>query len=152
MKSGSGSDIVKPTRLTRSGSGTRWSTPDWLHLILADGPLPILYPAVRSWHVDHAIVSTEAARGHYASRRRGGLAARRACAAGSDAGDRVPQQRVGPVVRARGGRVPPGPAGTWLCRGRKHRDRIPLGGGSIRAAAAAGGRTGSPTGRRGCDD
>ena len=38
--------------------------------------------------------------------------------------------------------------GDRLCRGRERRDRIPLGGGSIRPAAGAGGRTGSPTGRR----
>ena len=45
-------------------------------------------------------------------------------------------------------RISPGPEGDRLCRGRECGDRIPLGRESIRSTAGAGGRIGSPTGRR----
>ena len=45
-------------------------------------------------------------------------------------------------------RVPPGPEGGRLRRGRERRDRIPLGRESNGSAADAGGRSGSPAGRR----
>ena len=45
-------------------------------------------------------------------------------------------------------RISPRPEGSRLCRGRERRDRIPLGRGSIRSTAGAGGRTGPPTGGR----
>ena len=48
----------------------------------------------------------------------------------------------------RAARIPPGPEGSRLCRGRERGDRIPLGRGSIRSAAGAGGRSGSPSGGR----
>ena len=46
------------------------------------------------------------------------------------------------------GRIPPGPQRNRLCRGPERDDRIPLGRGSIRSTAGAGGRTGSPAGGR----
>ena len=45
-------------------------------------------------------------------------------------------------------RISPGPEGDRLCRGRERHDRISLGRGSNRTVAGAGGRTGSPAGRR----
>ena len=53
-----------------------------------------------------------------------------------------------PDGRGASARIPPGPEGSWLYRGRERRDRIPLGRGSNGSAAGAGGRIGSPTGRR----
>ena len=46
------------------------------------------------------------------------------------------------------GRVPPGPERSRLCRGPERRDRISLGGGSIRSTAGTGGRSGPPSGGR----
>ena len=53
------------------------------------------------------------------------------------------------AVRGPSARVPPGPEGNGLCRGRERNDRISLGRKSNRSVAGAGGRFGSPTGR--CD-
>ena len=58
-----------------------------------------------------------------------------------------PQRRVTDASHLRG-RVPPGPEGSRLCRRPERGDRIPLGGGSVRSTAGAGGRSGSPAGRR----
>ena len=44
--------------------------------------------------------------------------------------------------------ISPGPQRHRLCRGRERGDRIPLRRKSNRSAAGAGGRIGSPTGRR----
>ena len=52
------------------------------------------------------------------------------------------------AIRGPPARISPGPQGHGLCRGRERGDRIPLGRESDRSAAGAGGRTGSPTGRR----
>ena len=76
------------------------------------------------------------------------MAARGARAAAGDAGDRIsrprsPDSNDGPTAR-----IPPRPEGDRLCRGRERGDRISLGRGSIRSAADAGRRTGSPTSRR----
>src|SRR5262252_1384442 len=85
------------------------------------------------------------------------MAARGARAAASDAGDWVFISPIGRAVRAPSARIPPGPEGDRLRRGREHRDRIPLGGGPIRSAAGTRGGIGSPTGCRhrrpqhGCD-
>ena len=84
-----------------------------------------------------------------ARRRGGGVAARGARAAAGDAGDRVlstPRRLT--AYRGPSARISPGPEGHRLRRGRERGDRIPLGGESIRSAAGAGGRTGSPTGGR----
>ena len=54
-----------------------------------------------------------------------------------------PDTDVGPSAR-----IPPGPEGSRLCRGRERGDRIPLGRESTRSAAGAGGRIGPPQGRR----
>ena len=51
-------------------------------------------------------------------------------------------------VHGASARISPGPQRHRLCRGRERRDRIPLGRESDRSAAGAGGRIGSPTGRR----
>ena len=51
-------------------------------------------------------------------------------------------------VRADGGRVPPRSEGSRLCRGPQRRDRIPLGGRTVRSAAGTGSRSGSPTSGR----
>ena len=56
---------------------------------------------------------------------------------------RVARHVCGPSAR-----IPPGPEGHRLCRGRERGDRIPLGRKSNRSAAADGSRIGSPTGRR----
>src|SRR6266566_8022334 len=86
--------------------------------------------------VPTATREVEAPRLHHAARRRSRgafdvLAALSERGASADAGDWIPEQRVAPIVRARSSRVPPGPQGSRLCRGPKHRDRIPLGGGAI---------------------
>ena len=60
---------------------------------------------------------------------------------------RSPDTDRGPSAR-----IPPGPERRRLCRRRERDDRIPLGRGSNRSAAGAGGRIGSPTGRRDCRD
>ena len=52
------------------------------------------------------------------------------------------------AYRGPSARISSGPEGSRLCRGRERRDRIPLGRKSSRSAAGAGGRTGSPQGRR----
>ena len=52
------------------------------------------------------------------------------------------------AVRDPSARVPPGPERSRLCRGPQRGDRISLGGGPIRSAAGAGGRSGSPSGGR----
>ena len=76
------------------------------------------------------------------------LAARGARAAAGDAGDRVSPRRFARAERASRGGVPPGPERNRLCRGPERRDRIPLGGRSLRSTAGAGGRSGPPAGRR----
>ena len=75
----------------------------------------------------------EAAGIRRASRQRcgGNLAARGARAAANNAGDRVPQWWDGGGVRTHGGRVPPGPQRSWLCRGPQRGDRVSLGPGPI---------------------
>src|SRR5262249_36933857 len=92
--------------------------------------------------------SFEAPRVHHAARRRGGVDVASARAAGGDAGNRVPQQPIARRVCRPPARVPPGPQGERLCRGRERGDRIPLGRESDRSTASARGRTGSPAGRR----
>ena len=52
------------------------------------------------------------------------------------------------AIRGPSARISPGPQRHRLCRGRERGDRIPLGRESNRSAAGAGGRIGSPTGRR----
>ena len=70
-------------------------------------------------------------------------------AAAGDAGDRVPQQRHRlTALREPSARIPPGPERNRLCRGPQRRDRISLGGRSIRSTAGAGGRSGPPPGGR----
>src|SRR5262249_27085313 len=64
-------------------------------------------------------------------RRSGRIAARGARAAAGDAGDWVPQWWDGGGVRTHGGRVPPGPQRSWLCRGPQRSDRVSLGGRSL---------------------
>ena len=76
------------------------------------------------------------------------LAARGARAAAGDAGDRISSSRIARRIRGPSARIPPGPERTGYRRGRERGDRIPLGRQSNRSAAGAGGRSGSPTGRR----
>src|SRR6266852_3114445 len=73
----------------------------------------------------------EAARIHHASRRRGGrafdaLAARGACAAASDAGDRVTLRGVGGAMGGLHGRLPPRLERNGIRRGPQRRHRISL--------------------------
>src|SRR5215467_12257192 len=68
-------------------------------------------------------VIIETARVHIAAwRRGGGMAARGAGAA--DAGDRVPQLPVARRLHGVAARIPPGPQGRRLCRGREPHGRI----------------------------
>ena len=76
------------------------------------------------------------------------VAARGERAAAGDAGDRVPRRQIAWHDRGPSARISPRPERHRLCRGRERSDRIPLGRGSIRSAAGAGGRIGSPAGRR----
>src|SRR5262245_34619074 len=87
----------------------------------------------------------EATRVHHASRwRSGSVAARGARAAAGDAGDRVSQRRVGRWVRDLCACIPPGLERHRLRRRRKRRNRVSLGGGSIRSFASDGGRLDPP--------
>ena len=76
------------------------------------------------------------------------MAVRGARAAAGDAGDRISRCHIADddADRLRG--ISPGPEGDRLRRGRERGDRIPLGRQSSRSTAGAGGRIGSPTGRR----
>src|SRR5262249_60091893 len=64
------------------------------------------------------------------------VAARGARAAGRDASDWVFISPIGRSVRAPSARIPPGPQGDELRRGREHRDRRPLGVWPITTASA----------------
>src|SRR5262249_27762602 len=91
----------------------------------------------------------EAARVHYAPRRRyGRTAARCLGAAAGDAGGRVSQPPIARDDRGPAARIPPGPQRYRLCRGGECRDRVPLRRESSRPPAGTGGRPGSPSGRR----
>src|SRR5215468_1417495 len=80
----------------------------------------------------------ETARVHHAYWRRGScVAARGACAAVGDAGDRIPERTIGAGIRSRRGIFPPWPERGRLRRGSERRDRISLGGGTTGSAAAA---------------
>src|SRR5262249_32261687 len=87
---------------------------------------PIRYAVARARAPD-AIRSIATARVYGAARRRSGVAARGARAAGGDAGDRLPQHPIARRVRGAAAWVPPGPERRGLCRGRERRDRIQLG-------------------------
>src|SRR4029434_10916512 len=107
-------------------------TSDWIRVGRRLCAIPLWLPGCKvlafshwhkAWSSRRAHATTPV---HHASWRCSGcVAAYCACAAGGDAGDRIPEQRVAPIVRARGGRVPPGSEGSRSCRGPKHRDRIP---------------------------
>ena len=62
--------------------------------------------------------------------------------------DRLSRRRSPDADRRPSARLPPGPAGDSALSRAERRDRIPLGRGSIRPAAGAGGRSGAPPGRR----
>ena len=89
-----------------------------------------------------------AARVHLASRRRGGVAAGGGRAADGDAGDRGARCQIAWRDREPSARISPGPEGHRLCRGRERHARIPLGRKSTGSVGGAGGRIGSPAGRR----
>ena len=83
-----------------------------------------------------------------ARRRGGGVAARGERAAADDAGDRVPRGRIARHDCGSCARFPPRPSRYRTCRGRERCDRLPLDRESKRPTTGAGGRIGSPTGRR----
>ena len=68
-------------------------------------------------------------------------------AATGNAGDWILKRRVAWSVRAEGRCIPPRSERSRLCRGQERGDRKPLGGGTIRSIACAGGRSGWPPGR-----
>ncbi len=78
------------------------------------------------------------------------MAARGARAAAGDAGDRLSQRRFAQRFATDRRRVSPRPEGSRLCRRPERHDRVPLGRRPIRSTAGAGGRSGSPPGRRDC--
>src|SRR5262245_60038629 len=85
---------------------------------------------------------------HCAARRCRRVAARGACAAASDAGNRLLARRITGRTRACHCSLPPMSRRCRLHRGADRDDRVPLGRGSIRSLTGAGSRAGSTPGER----
>ena len=94
--------------------------------------------ALRGTHATAAV--------HHPCRRRGGVAAGGVGAEGDGTGtsDRMARHRMARLGSRTAPGVPQGSERRRLCRGQERRDRVSLGGGSIRKNACTGGRSGSP--------
>src|SRR5262249_28028472 len=89
-------------------------------------PLPIFCDVLPAREGSDAFPSMETSRVHHAARRRGGLAARSASAAASDAGGRVSSRGIANSERALSGGISPGLGRSGLRRKQERSNRVSL--------------------------